>query len=262
MRLRALAAVWAPLVGAFNTSCTPSGCPPGRTPVDGVCVSEAAADFRVCLQSWADKDTNRNTQLGSDVSALGAKASLTYADVATLRATYPGSDAAITALLNACGQGFSPHSQMTKDTEPGSTPSASEASEPPETTASQPAPVSSGSDAQPTEVTPQCPEFVVKIVRLMRETDKTDAQKEQEYATHYANKVVGVRARVIKVSSQGLVLSCGQDDLHITAEAIGSGPTFDSSDKKGRLAVVRGRLQKWSSAMYPVWVSIDSVSFE
>lgn len=110
-------------------------CPPGRTPLDGVCVSEAVADYVACVRAQgAQLGGEKSDQISAEAGAFGVKAGAAREVSESLSRSYQGSDETMLAIIDMCNQQMSiaraPAAQPAAGTEP-SPPAAAEPSEPP-----------------------------------------------------------------------------------------------------------------------------------
>lgn len=98
------------VLGGLAVSCgpaphTPAPCPVGRTWLDGVCVSEAVADYVACVRAQgAQLDARAGKQLSAEVGYLGVKASAASEVSESLQRRYSASDTAMMAIIDRCGR--------------------------------------------------------------------------------------------------------------------------------------------------------------
>lgn len=84
-------------------------CPEKRTLLDGVCVSEAIADYVACVRAQgATLGAARSQQLSADVEAYGIKAGGTADLSETLERKYSVSDAAMLEIVRRCNTSAPP----------------------------------------------------------------------------------------------------------------------------------------------------------
>lgn len=99
----ALAAVSLSACGAATPA--PERCPAGRTSLDGVCVSEAVADYVACVRAQgAELDARSSEELSAEAGYLGVKAGAASDVRESLQRKYSVSDAAMLAIVERCGQ--------------------------------------------------------------------------------------------------------------------------------------------------------------
>jgi hypothetical protein len=90
--------------GASNAS-TSVTCSPGRTVLDGVCVSEQVADYVACVRAQgAQLGSAESQRIASEVGAYGVKAGGAYEVSQELEKKYSVSDAATLAVIETCNR--------------------------------------------------------------------------------------------------------------------------------------------------------------
>ena len=94
---------------AWGLSCGPAlnqvsvTCPPGRTYLDGVCVSEPVADYVACVRAQGAQLGNEKSQkLSAEAGSLGVKAGGAAEVSESLQKKYSASDQAMLAIIQAC----------------------------------------------------------------------------------------------------------------------------------------------------------------
>lgn len=86
--------------GLNQTSIT---CPPARTLLDGVCVSETVADYVACVRAQgATLDGGRAEKLSADVGGYGVRAAGASEVSEQLEKKYSASDQAVLEIVRAC----------------------------------------------------------------------------------------------------------------------------------------------------------------
>ncbi len=95
-----LAACGGGSAGLNQTSVT---CPPGRTLLDGTCVSEQVADYVACVRAQgAQLGAAKSQQISAEAGYLGVKAGGASDVSENLQRKYSASDETMMAIVNAC----------------------------------------------------------------------------------------------------------------------------------------------------------------
>jgi len=101
---RILAALSVVTVGCGAATPSPAACVGGRTLLDGVCVSEAVADYVACVRAQgAELDARTSQELSAEAGYLGVKAHAASDVRESLRRKYSASEAAMLAIVERCG---------------------------------------------------------------------------------------------------------------------------------------------------------------